>query len=215
MTGKSGENGEREPHENDAVYSNAQMYELFNSVFAAEKNVNNLTAFRKHLEDNYDQIADAVSDIQYTYDFDMQIFTSDGKTQVSPTTVFDNMGDAFSGVTEMMEASGMSSMGGMSIMSEMINNQELLDQQYEVIAGDWPQADNEVVLVVSRNNQLSKMTLYMLGVLDQSELEDIMKDLMTNGEYDTTPLEPYSFDYFLDMTFRLVNTADFYGLFRA
>jgi len=168
---------------------------------------NNLSAFKTYLLENYDKIEDAVSDIQYTYDFDLQVFTADGKTQVSPTKIFDSMGEAFSGMTTMMEVSGM---GGMGILSEMIDNDELLDQQYEVIAGEWPDAADEVVLVVSRNNQLSKMALYMLGVLDQSELEDIMKQLMTTGEYDSTPIEPYDFDYFLNMTFRLLNTSDFY-----
>ena len=54
------------------------------------------------------------------------------------------------------------------------------------------------------------MTLYMLGVLDQGELEQIMKDLMTKGEYDTTPLPPYEFDDFIGMKFKLLNTSDFF-----
>ena len=171
---------------------------------------NNLDAFYAHLNNNYDDIKDAVSDIKYTYDFDLQVFTGDGKTQVNPTTIFENMGEAFSGITEMMEASSMGSMNNMSVLSEMIDNQALLDQQYEVVAGNWPTSANEVVLVISSNNQLSKMALYMLGVLDQSELEGIMSSLMQNGEYDTTPIDPYDFDDFLGMSFRLVNTSDFY-----
>ena len=172
---------------------------------------NNLTAFKEYLDANYDKISESVSDIQYTYDFDLQIFTADGKTQVSPTTIFDNMGDAFSGMTELMESSGMS--GGFGVMSEMINNQELLDQQYELVGegSHWPENPNEVVLVVSKNNQISKMALYMLGILDQGELEDIMKALMTNGEYDTTPIDPFPLDYFIGMKFNLLNTSDFYA----
>jgi putative ABC transport system permease protein len=92
----------------------------------------------------------------------------------------------------------------------MIDNPALLDQQYEVVAGEWPTAADEVVLVISGNNQISKMTLYMLGVLDQSELEDIMKDLMEDKKYDTTPMDPYTYDDFLNMSFRLLNTADFF-----
>ncbi|MBO7341309.1 MAG: ABC transporter permease, partial [Clostridia bacterium] len=168
---------------------------------------NNLTAFKAYLEEHWDEIAPYVNDVQYTYDFDLQVFTSDGKTQVNPTEIFNNMGEAFSGVSELMSASPM---GGMGILSEMINNQALLDQQYDVVAGNWPTSANEVVLVVSSNNQISKMTLYMLGVLDQSELEDIIKDLMENKTYDTTPLDPYSYEDFLNMTFRLLNTSDFY-----
>jgi putative ABC transport system permease protein len=117
------------------------------------------------------------------------------------------MGGAFSGMSELMAAAPM---GGMVIMSEMIDNPALLDQQYEVVAGEWPTAADEVVLVISGNNQISKMTLYMLGVLDQSELEDIMKDLMEDKEYDTTPMDPYTYDDFLNMSFRLLNTADFF-----
>ena len=191
--------------ESDQIHIDDSMGTMMSAMSATVSN--NLTAFRAYLLENYDKIKDAVSDIQYTYDFDLQVFTADGKTQVSPTKIFDNMGDAFSGMTSMMEMSGM---GGMGIMSEMIDNDTLLDQQYEVVAGEWPDAADEVVLVVSRNNQLSKMALYMLGVLDQSELEDIMTKLMTTGEYDTTPIEPYDYDFFLNMTFRLLNTADFY-----
>ena len=83
---------------------------------------NDMVAFKQYLLDNYDQLEDAVSDIQYTYDFDLQIFTGDGKTQVSPTEIFDHMGDSFAGISEMMKT-----VGGFNVMSEMINNQALLD----------------------------------------------------------------------------------------
>ncbi|MBR4873698.1 MAG: ABC transporter ATP-binding protein/permease [Clostridia bacterium] len=174
---------------------------------------NNLKDFRAYLLEHYDQLEGALSDVQYTYDFDLQVFSGDGKTQINPTTIFDNMGEAFSGMGEMMEAaeqSGMSSMSGMSVLSEMIDNQELLDQQYEVVAGNWPEKPNQLVLVISQSNQISKMTAYMLGLLDQSELEDIMLSLMQNGEYDATPVEPYSFEDMLNLRFRLLNTSDFY-----
>ncbi len=168
---------------------------------------NNLEKFKAHIDKNYDQLQEYVSDIQYTYDFNLQVFSSDGKTQVSPTKIFDNMGSAFSGMTEMMEMAGG---GGMSILSEMINNRDLLDQQYDVIAGKWPQNANQVVLVVNSSNRISKMVLYMLGILDQSELEDIMSNLMQNGEYDSTPIDPFTFDDFLGIKFKLINTADFF-----
>ncbi len=168
---------------------------------------NDLEKFRAYILENYDSIEDAVSDIQYTYDFDLQIFTEDGKVQVSPTEIFDNMGDSFAGIGEMMNT-----MGGFGIMSEMINNQDLLEQQYELVGENsrWPEKANEIVLVVNRNNQISKMTLYMLGVLPQDELEDIMNKLLTEGEYETAHMDEYTLDDFLGRKFRLLNTADFY-----
>ena len=200
--------GERDPHK---VYVDDSMGTMMAAMSATVSN--DLASFLTYLEANYDQLADSLSAIQYTYDFDLQIFSADGKTQVSPTTIFDNMGAAFSGVSEMMEmadASGMGSMSGFNVLSEMIDNRELLDQQYEVVAGKWPTEANEVVLVVSKNNQISKMTAYMLGLLDQSELEGIMSALMQNGEYDSTPVDPYTFEELLDLRFRLLNTSDFY-----
>ena len=167
---------------------------------------NNLEAFKAYLDKNYDSIKDYVSDIQYTYDYDMHVFNSDGTVEIGMGTMLENMGEAFSGLSEMAEMSG-----GMDVFSEMLNNQALLDQQYDVIAGDWPTDANEVVLVVNSNNTISKMALYMLGVLPHDDLEDIMNSLMTNGEYDSTPMDPYDFDYFLNMKFRLLISSDFYS----
>ena len=196
MTGVS----EEKEYDDNMIHVDDSLGSMMAAMSATQEN--NLEAFKKYIDAHYDEIKHLVTDIKYTYDFKLQIFTADGKTQVNPSTVFDNMGDAFAGVGQLM--------GDMSIFSEMINNQELLDQQYEVVAGSWPKDKSEVVLVVNENNQLSKMTLYMLGVLDQSELEDVMKDLMQDGKYDTTPLPPYPLEHFLGMRFKLLNTADFY-----
>lgn len=203
---KEQQEGEIDPNK---IYVDDSLGTMMSAMSATTNN--NLEKFKQYLDANYDQIKDAVSDVQYTYDFDLQIFTADGKTQVSPTTIFNNMGDAFSGVDEMMSSMGGSM--GFNVMSEMINNQALLDEQYELIGegSHWPTSANEVVLVVNKNNQISKMTLYMLGVLDQSELEGIMKDLMTEGKYDTTPMDPYNLSDFLGMEFMLLNTSDFYA----
>ena len=190
------------------IYVDDSLGTMMSAMSATQSN--NLTSFKAYLNAHYDKIRDHVSDVQYTYDFDLQIFTADGKTQVSPTTIFKNMGESFAAMGEMMETMGG---GGFNVMSEMINNQALLDEQYELVgdASHWPTNANEVVLVVSRDNQISKMALYMLGVLDQSELEEIMTNLIQNKEYDTTPIEPYNLSDFLGMEFRLLNTSDFFA----
>ncbi len=202
---KGAQNAEIDPNK---IYVDDSMGSMISAMSATT--TNNLVKFKEYLDANYDSIKDSLSDVQYTYDFDLQIFTADGKTQVSPTTIFKNMGSAFAGIGEMMEAAGGM---GFNILSEMINNQALLDEQYELV-GDgshWPENPNEVVLVIGKNNQISKMTLYMLGVLDQSELEGIMNDLMTEGKYESSHMEPYDLNEFLGKEFLLLNTSDFYA----
>ncbi len=168
---------------------------------------NNLEKFKEHLDANGKDIEDFVSDIQYTYDYNLQVYNTKYMTKVGMETVFNYMGDAFSSMSDLMEMGG-----GIDVFSQMIDNQEILDQQYEIIAGKWPgegKAD-EVVLVVNSNNQISKMTLYMLGILDPKNIEDEMADLMA-GKYESKELGPLSFDYFLnEVSFKLLTTADFY-----
>ncbi|MBQ8441572.1 MAG: ABC transporter ATP-binding protein, partial [Clostridia bacterium] len=192
----------------DKIYVDDSLGTMMSAMSATR--INNLKKFKEYIDANYDKIKDSVSDIQYTYDFDLQIFTADGKTQVNPTEIFDNMGEAFSGISTMMDSMG----GAFNIMSEMINNQKLLDEQYELVGegSHWPENANEVVLVVNRNNQISKMALYMLGVLDQSELEEIMTKLMQEGTYESSHMDPYEMSDFIGMEFMLLNTSDFYEL---
>jgi len=179
---------------------------------------NNLTAFKQYIESHPDKLAGLVNDVQYMYDYNLQVFNmvsvnKDGSTvtearEIGMDVVFDHMGSAFSGMSELMEMSG--GMGGMNVFSEMINNQDLLDQQYDVIAGSWPTAYNEVVLVVSSNNQIGKMTLYMLGMLDPANIEEELKDLMA-GEYVPEEDLSYTFEDILATNFKLLTTADFFA----
>ncbi len=189
----------------NTIYVDDSMDKMVSAMTSTVSN--DLEKFNNYLIANYDKIKDSVSDIQYTSDFDLQIFNINadhGITQVSPTKIFDSMG--FGDMGEMMQ-----SMGGMSVMSEMLDNQELLDQQYELVgeSSHWPTNANEVVLVVSKNNQISKMTLYMLGILDQDEISGVMSQL-TSGTYEPEEMSDFKLDDFLGMEFKLLNTSDFY-----
>ena len=178
---------------------------------------NNLEAFKNHIDKNYGSIEKYVSDIQYTYDYNLQAYNvvtvkdENGKEtlearKIGMEIVFEHMGDAFAGMTDLMEMGGGM---GMNVFSEMINNQELLDQQYDVIAGNWPKEYNEVVLVVNSNNQISKMTLYMLGMLDPDEIDKDMESLM-QGEYKPTEVTPFTYQDILDIRFSLLTTSQFF-----
>ena len=217
MTNASGEAGEI--RDENLIYVDDSMGTMMSAMSATVEN--NLEAFKAYLEAHGEELEDYVTDIQYTYDYQLQVFNmvtttdEDGNPvtearEIGMGVVFDNMGSAFSGMSELMDMS--SSMGGMSmnVFSEMLDSPELLDQQYDVIAGNWPTAYNEVVLVVSSSNQISKMTLYMLGMLDPSNIEKEMSDLMA-GNYETGDLPPYTFDDLLNVRFKLLTTSDFFA----
>ena len=196
--------------DSEFIYVDDSMGTMMGAMSATVEN--NLEAFKKHLDTHRDELAPYISDIQYTYDYNLQVYnlvsTEDGTEarKLGMEVIFENMGEAFAGMSELVEMTGGM---GMNVLSEMINNQELLDQQYDVIAGNWPTAYNEVVLVVNSNNQISKMTLYMLGLLDPDNIKGEIEALM-KGEYESGDLPPYSFEDILNTRFMVLTTEDFF-----
>ena len=195
------------------IYVDDSMGKMVNAMMSTT--TNNLVSFKEYIDKNSDKIKPYVNDIQYTYDLDLQVYnilpdvdennkSYNRVTKLGLGSMLSNMGDSFAGLSTLAGSSGM-----LDVMSEMINDQKLLDQQYDLVTGSWPTKANEVVLVVNQDNQISRMTLYMLGILDQSELEDIMADIMAGEKFEPEAIE-FDFDYFLNSEFYLVNTSDFF-----
>ena len=210
MTGKKDEEPD---HPMDKVYSNNIMNELMNTMID-EVQVNNLTDFMDFLKSDSSELDQYVSSVQYTYNIPLNIYkrdTSDGVVQVNPSVMFASMYGT-SDAAAMLDSSSMaamSSMSGMDMWSEMIDNDELLHSQYDVLAGHWPENYNEVVLVVTKNNEITDYALYSLGILDQDELGDIMASAMKGETYDVEETS-YTYDDLLDLSFSLMLPTDYY-----
>ena len=211
---------EAEKNENkdpNKIYVDDSMGNMVNALTATKEN--NLEKFKEYIDKNYDEkLKPYVSDVQYTYALDMQTFSivpekdkdnkDTGKNRVTKLglgTMLDNMGSDFAGMSSLVSQSGM-----MNVMSEMLDNKELLNQQYEIVNGRWPEKENEIVLVVSKDNQISRMTLYMLGLLDQSALEGMMADLMSGKEIEYEEVEPFTFEELMNTELYFVNTEKFF-----
>jgi len=203
----------RQEHEMDRIYANTIMGEMMNSMMD-EVQVNNLAGFKKYLESR-DDVDDLVSDIKYSYATTMNVYAADTAekiVQVNPSTVFDeiDMGAAAgmsSSVSagDMMQASGSS----MNVWSEMLDNPELLEKQYDVIAGRMPESYNEVVLIVDEHNEVSDYTLYALGLKDQAEVNETFQKIMA-GEKIENKAVSFSYDEILNLRFKLLLNTDYY-----
>ena len=201
-------------HDKDKVYSQNAMGEMINTLMEETK-VNNLEKFKKYLDNNSD-LKDLTSDVQYTYATTLNVFTESdsGVMQVNPSTLLEDMGYMSSTQTEAMSMGGsMSSMMGMgtNVWSEMIDNEELIDKQYDVIAGRLPEKYNEVVLVVDKNNEINDYVLYSLGLLDPSSLNGIVRRALAGEDISVdSEQHVYTYDELLDLKFKVVPTPDFY-----
>lgn len=200
-----------EEHDLDKVYSSNIMTDLINSM-TTQLDTNNLEEFKKFLDGDETNIRDYTTDIQYTYRLPIELYKSDTSKEVlrvNPSSVFDSFN--IDGMSEMMEMQNTMGSGFSStnVFQELLNNQELLSSQYDVLAGRFPEAYNEVVMIVNEDNEISDYALYALGLKDQDELANLM-DKMKNGEEIETENTSYSYEEILDLTFKLVLPTDYY-----
>ncbi len=210
-----------ESHEEGRVYSNVMMYDLMDTMMSADVRENNLTAFIEYLESEESGIDDYASTIMYGYSSPLNIYstnTLDSITQINPSRMFAGMGmdgtsseEEAAGINPMASGASVSSLmstsSGLSIWQEMIDNEELMAEQYDVIAGHWPESYNEVVLVVDHNNEINDVFLYALGFKDSGELEDMMQAVM-KGESFNAESTSWTYDELLGHEFALVLPAD-------
>lgn len=194
-------------HDKDKIYSNNIMTDMVNSM-VAEVNSNNLKAFKSYLENHKSDVDGYISDIQYSYDVPLYIYstdTSDGVTQLNPSSIMENMyGMSVSG--DGMMSAGMQNT---SVWSRLFDNRQMLDEQYDLIAGSWADNYNEVMLVVDENNEIDDYTLYSLGFKDPAEVKKIFKNVIAGNSYETEETQ-YTYDEVLDKKFKLVLPTELY-----
>lgn len=208
-------NGEKEEHNDNKIYSRPIVNNILETV-STKLQTNNLEEFKKYLESGDTDIKNYINAIQYEYNLNLNIYKqNEDKTyqQVNPSKVFDELGFG-----EMMESrqstssmmSGSMTMTQTDVWNEMLDNQNLLQSQYDVLAGKWPTKYNEVVLIVDENNEVSDYTLYSLGIKDIKELNESMEKIKNKEKVEAGESESYSYDDLLNYKFKILLNTDYY-----
>ncbi len=209
-----------EGREENRIYTNDISTEMMKTMLS-ELQTNNLAEFKKYIESNPDNILDSVSEIQYSYSPSLYIYgrdLNDNILRVNPSTVMEAMmGEGMANTLTQMDSTYSTLMGGgismsrMDVWNEMLGT-EIIKEQYEVLAGRLPNSYNEVVLIVNEHNELADVTLYSLGLRDQTELNGMMASVMAGESFDLdTGDMSFSYDELLDLSFRLLVPSDFYS----
>ena len=221
MTSLMGVHSEAEEnkHENDAVYSSTILYDMMNSMISADKEVNNLKPFKEFLETD-PEIGQYISSVQYSYDLDMNLYARDVDDNIVKTDITELLQNAMSLTFGGDYSSYFSTFGQYYSVAdawqemlpgengELIN--PLLKSQYNLIYGHWPENYDEVVLVVNKNNEVSDLVLYALGLKSNSALADDMQAFM-DQENLNTELESWSYEDICNRIVRYIYPADQYS----
>ena len=201
MTG----NNKEEKYNDEKIHSVNIMGDMFETMSKQVKH-NNMKDFREYLEKNK-EIKKYTTDIEYAYNVQLNLYKNDNNkiVRVNPTTVLDTIGMGTESVSSLY--SGM--LTQYDVFYEMINNENLLKQQYDLVDGVWPKKYNEMVLNIGKNNEISDYTLYSLGILSQDDLKEQFNN-MTSGKEVSFEKHAYDTKDFIGLTFKLVLNPDYY-----
>ncbi len=197
------------------IYTNNRLGDMFTMMYQ-ETNVNDLKSFKAFLDDEKNGVKENTTNIEYSYGITLQVFADDKENikQVNPSNVMNEIGfGAVSGMMDLTSLMSSSSAGSTNIFQELTDSREMFDTKYELIAGEIPDNYDEAVLIVDKYNEITDYTLYTLGLREIDELREAVRDMMQKKE-DVEEIEggreDYSFDEFLDLTFRVVDNTAFY-----
>lgn len=217
MVGNNEEDSSHNHKGENKVYSGDIMGDMLVSMVSDVKE-NDLETFKNYIEDDANGFTKYTSDITYTYDTPLYVFNENsangGIAQVNPSTTMTDMG--FGGMADAQESTAdfMSAFSygnsSMDMWTQMLDNQDILKQQYDVLAGHWPENKNDVVLVVDKNNEISDFTLYTLGIRDSSELSDMVSTILGGGEAPELDKMEFSYDDLLNLKFKVVLPGNLY-----
>ena len=198
-SGKGGD-GDSDVHEVQV------MGKMFSSV-----GTNDLESLKAFFEAGDSGIDEHVNGVLYSYDVTPQIFaadTSEKVRQVNPDAVFSAMGFGSSASASSMMSASMSS----GVFRELVPDLSLIDAHFDVMAGRWPTAYDETVLVLTPSGGVSDLALYAMGLRDSAELDAMVEQVLNEEDVDT-PSDPLALSYadIMGSTFKLVEAPDFYS----
>ena len=188
-------------HEMDKIYTNKLVSDVINS-FVSQSGANNIGAFKKYVEDNREKFDELCNDIQYKYLTPLNVYradTTEGLVQVNPNKLLDNFQNA-----DLLETVQNFTSADMSLWRELIGDNDVLSNHFEMIYGRLPENKNEVVLIVDVNNEANDLLLYALGIKDQSQFSSDLMSAIAGGEEYVTEQVGYTYEEICNLKYKLV-----------
>lgn len=218
MERRAGDEENGENSEVSTVKSNTDIYEVFNAFNSSAKQTNNMRAFKEYIENSEDVKGNA-SAIAYSFNTKMPVFTKDTEDNIIESDLMKIMSATYGMENSSMMneyASMMETMGAMDIWEEMLPSEDgtgindILLNQYDLVYGSWPQNYDEVVLVLSRRNQLPDIVMYTLGLKDTEALPEIMKTVMRGDVFEDYGQTEWTYEEICEKEYKLILPCEYY-----
>ena len=178
------------------------------STMFSKIGTNDLKSFKEYLEENQDTVNEMVSNTQYQYSVSPLIYTKGSTkkvTQLNPSTLLSKLSGG-----SMLSSSSIAT-STMSVFNEMLDDREMIESQYDILAGRLPENFDEVILILPGENEISDLLAYSLGLRDSKELENMITKILA-GEAVENKNEPLELTYeeLMNIPLKLVDATDTY-----
>ncbi len=170
---------------------------------------NDLKSFKAYYDKNSDSLKNDVKSLTVGYDIRPLIYSVDKTEKVAKLNPNDTFNSMFGGGMSMLTNFTGSST---SIYSPFYNSdRELIESKYDLLAGRLPENYNELVINLGVRGTISDLLAYELGLKDTSELNELVKKLMSSESVDieTDPLL-INYEDLLNLDLRLILPSDLY-----
>ena len=190
----------------DELKSITIIEDMFSSL-SKEVKRNDMKDFKKYIESDKVNMKEHVTSIQYGYGLTPNIYKIDDDkvTQVNPNTIFDSFGMSTQGVSSAYSGY----MSQYDVFTELIDNEKLLKQQYDLVKGRWPKEANEMIIVLGKHNEITDYSLYSLGLLDQEKLKKQFSNMTTGKEVEFEK-KKFKLDDLLGLKYKIVLKSEYY-----
>lgn len=219
-------------HKDDGVYEKTALYDLVNAINSSETKQNDLKSFKTFVEeqraDKDSKLYSALSGVQYTYDYDLLVYTraADNRIIQSDTEALmmemiakylgtGSLDSNFMGSASVNNPMMSMASASMGLWQEILPGLDgeyvnpLIKGQYDLVTSNsrWPTAYNEVVLVVDDNNEIDDMTLFALGLKTQAEMDEIIDAAISGEKIEKEPAK-WTFEEIMNMEFKVILNSD-------
>ena len=208
------EEEEQAPAE-ETVRANTNVYEVFNALNSSARQTNNLAAF-KEFADSSVEMQKYASAISYSYNVKMPVFTKEESGNILKVDLAEVMTNTTGMSSVFNSSSSAMMMSGMQMWEELLPAEDgspvndILKNQYDLVYGSWPQNYDEIVIVLTRRNQLPDIVMYTLGLKDTEVLPELMRKVMTGEVVDDYGKVEWTFKELCEKEYKLILPCEYY-----
>ena len=199
------EESDREEYpDDDTIYTGKVITSLVNNL-GDVMSLNDLEGLKAYLDEHFDKTRGS---LQYNYGTSFDVYCNyvgDSERYMKVNPFVEAMGEAVPGIFDDYIEQFAEIASLISLWDEMVDDEELLEKQYDLLGDSrWPTAHDEVVVVVDKYNQISDYLQFVLGLRKPSEVADAV----VNG--DKFAEKSFTVDDLLSLEYKVMTDSDYY-----